>query len=103
MPRGCLICIDPEKNRCAAEKVAAGASDQLIANTLGGLSRGSARRHRIHHIERVTKAVLQAVNKGRDVRESRERAIATAEQGDIAAAFFGITQLATDIKNIYDR
>src|SRR4051812_45685236 len=83
--------------------VAAGASDPLIANRLGGLSRGSARRHRIHHIERVTKAVLQAVNKGRDVRESRERAIATAEQGDIAAAFFGITQLATDIKNIYDR
>jgi hypothetical protein len=103
VPRACLICIDANKTRLAAEMVAAGLSDQSVATRLGGLSRGSARRHRVHHIERPAKAIVAAANKGKDVRDERDHLVAAAEAGDVAAAFLSLERIASDLRRVQER
>jgi hypothetical protein len=60
-------------------------------------------RHRQNHIERPARAVLAAVNKGRDVRQEREDLVATAESGDTAAAFLALSQIAADLRRVQER
>ena len=69
--RPCQICADAARSKLAAEMIAAGATDQAIADRIGGISRMAVARHRQNHIERPPRAVLAAVNKGRDVRQER--------------------------------
>src|SRR5678816_3586439 len=102
MPRACLICADPNKTRLAAEMIAAGQSDHLVAKTLGGLSHGSARRHRINHVESPLRAVLEAANRTRDIRAERNRVVAAAEAGDTAAAFLALNQIAADLRRVQE-
>jgi hypothetical protein len=101
MPRACLICADPNKTKLAAEMIGSGKSDELIAKTLGGLSRGSARRHRVNHVEREVRAVLQAANRTRDIRAERHRIVAAAEAGDVnAASWLSIERIAEAVRRV---
>jgi hypothetical protein len=83
--------------------IAAGASDQAVADRIGGISRMAVARHRQNHIERPAKAIVAAANKGKDVRDEREQIVAAAEAGDVAAAFLGIAEIAKDLKILRDR
>jgi hypothetical protein len=101
--RPCLICSDAAKMRTTAEMIAAGASDQTIANRIGGIGRMAVARHRLNHIERPVRAVLAAVDKGRTVREEREQLIAAAETGDVAVAWLTIEALVADLRKVQER
>lgn len=101
--RPCQICADAKKARIASEMIAAGASDQVVADRIGGISRMAVARHRQNHIERPARAVLAAVNKGRDARQEREQLVAAAESGDSAAAFLALNQIAADLRRVQER
>jgi hypothetical protein len=77
--------------------IVAGASDQMVADRIGGISRMAVARHRQNHIERPAKAIVRAANKGKDVRDEREQLVAAAEAGDVAAAFLSLERIAPDI------
>lgn len=47
--RPCQICSNAVSLRLAAEMIAAGASDQLVANKIGGIRRMAVARHRKPH------------------------------------------------------
>src|SRR5947207_15973512 len=94
--RPCQICSDAVKMRIAAEMISA--SDQAVADRIGGVSRMAVARHRQNHIEKPAKAIVTAANKGKDVRDEREQLVAAAEAGDVAAAFLGISEIARDLK-----
>jgi hypothetical protein len=100
--RPCQICSNAANLRIAAEMIAAGASDQSVANKIGGISRMAAARHR-HHIEKTAKAIVAAANKGKDVRDEREQLVAAAEAGDTAAAFLALNQIAADLRRVQER
>jgi hypothetical protein len=101
--RPCQICADAAKLRIVAEMIAAGASDQAVASTIGGISRMAVARHRQNHIERPAKAIVAAANKGKDVRDEREQLIAAAEGGDVAAAFLSLERIAADLRRVQER
>ena len=96
--RPCQICADAARLKLVAEMIAAGASDQIVADRIGGISRMAVARHRQNHIERPARAVLAAVNKGRDARQDREQLVAAAESGDTAAAFLALNHIAADLR-----
>jgi hypothetical protein len=101
--RPCQICADAAKLRTAAEMIAAGASDQAVANTMGGISRMAVARHRQNHIERPARAIVAAANKGKDVRDERDQLVAAAEAGDVAAAFLSLERIAADLRRVQER
>jgi hypothetical protein len=101
--RPCQICADAARLKLTAEMVAAGASDQMVADRIGGINRMAVARHRQNHIERPARAVLAAVNKGRDARQEREQLVAAAEDGDTAAAFLALNQIAADLRRVQER
>jgi hypothetical protein len=101
--RPCQICSDADSLRMAAELIAAGASDQAVADRIGGISRMAVARHRQNHIERPAKAIVAAANKGKDVREERDQLVAAAEGGDTAAAFLALNQIAADLRRVQER
>jgi hypothetical protein len=83
--------------------IAAGASDQAVADRIGGISRMAVARHRQNHIERPAKAIVAAANKGKDVRDEREQLVAAAEAGDVAAAFLSLERIAADLRRVQER
>lgn len=101
--RPCQVCESAARLKLAAEMIAAGSSDQAVADKIGGISRMAVARHRQNHIERPAKAILAAANKGRDTREEREQLVATAEAGDVAAAFLSLERIATDLRKVQER
>jgi hypothetical protein len=101
--RPCQICADAARLKLAAEMIATGASDQMVADRIGGISRMVVARHRQNHIERPARAVLAAANKGRDARQEREQLVAAAENGDTAAAFLALNQIAADLRRVQER
>jgi hypothetical protein len=101
--RPCRICTDAANLRIAAEMIAAGASDQAVADKIGGISRMAVARHRQNHIERPAKAIVAAANKGKDVRDERDQLVAAAEAGDTAAAFLALNQIAADLRRVQER
>src|SRR5262245_43631250 len=76
--RNCHICSDSTKARTAAEMVAAGASDQAIADRIGGVSRVSVLRHRRNHLMAPAKALAEAAGKGQEVKQKRQELMAAA-------------------------
>ena len=98
--RPCQICSDAANIRIAAEMIAEGASDQAIADQIGGISRMAVARHRQNHIETPARAVLAAVNKGREAQQEREQLVAAAEAGDVAAAFLSLERIAADLRRV---
>jgi hypothetical protein len=83
--------------------IAGGASDQAVANKIGGISRMAVARHRQNHVERPAKAIVAAANKGKDVRDERDQLVAAAEGGDTAAAFLSLERIAADLRRVQER
>jgi hypothetical protein len=83
--------------------ITAGASDQAVADRIGGISRMAVARHRHNHIELPAKVVVAATNKGKDVRDERGQLIAAAEAGDLTTAFLGIERIAADLRKVSER
>ncbi len=101
--RPCSICSSTEKTRIAAEVIAAGASDQAIADRLGGgLHRMAISRHRRNHVEKPAAAIAKAAAKGRDVVEERAQTLAAAEAGD-PAAFIALNNIVADLRRVHER
>jgi hypothetical protein len=101
--RPCQICSDAASVRIAGEMIAAGASDQTVADRISGISRMAVARHRQNHIERPAKAIVAAANKGKDARDERDQLVAAAESGDTAAAFLALNQIAADLRRVQER
>jgi hypothetical protein len=47
--------------------------------------------------------MMEAANKGKDVRDEREQAIAAAEGGDIAVVFLSLERIAADLRRVQER
>ena len=109
MPRPCLICSDHRKLARAAELVAAGNSDQAVANTLNAMtpdmpamSLMAVSRHRRSHILAPAKALAEAAGKGREVAEQRAQVLAAAEAGD-PSAFVALAGIVADLQKVHER
>ena len=107
--RLCRICSTEKLRKTAAEAIAAGLSDNEVAKQLGfegGRSGNQGRmavwRHRKNCVEAQARAVLQAVNKGRDVAEQRRETIAAAEAGD-PSAFLGLGAIVDTLRGVSER
>lgn len=101
--RPCLICSSTETTRIAAEMIAVGASDQAIADRLGGgMSRMAVSRHRRAHIEAPARAIVEAANKGQAAAGQRAEIMAAAEAGD-PAAFIALTTIVADLRRVHER
>ena len=101
--RPCNICSDSAKTRLVAELVASGMSDQAVADRLGkGVSRAAVQRHRHNHVVVPAKALVEAANKGRDVREQRAEMLAAAEAGD-STAFVALAGIVSDLRKVHER
>ena len=101
MPRPCNICISAEKARLAAELIAAGTTDQAIADRLG-VSRMTVHRHRHAHVLAPARAIVEASGKARDAIEQRGQIMAAAEAGD-PTAFIALANIVADLKAVHDR
>ena len=104
MPRPCLICSDHRKLARAAELIAAGNSDQAVANALNAMtpdmpamSLMAVSRHRRAHILAPAKALAEAAGKGREVAEQRAQVLAAAEAGD-PSAFVALAGIVADLR-----
>ena len=99
--RPCKICSNAEFTRIAAEMVARGLTDRAVAERLG-VGRMSCQRHRTAHVVAPAKALVEAANKGRDVREKRAEVLAAAEGGD-PSAFVALVGIVNDLRKVHDR
>ena len=109
MPRPCLICSDHRKLAKAAERIAAGNSDQAVANALNAMtpdmpamSLMAVSRHRRSHILAPAKALAEAAGKGREVAEQRALVLAAAEAGD-PSAFVALAGIVADLRKVHAR
>lgn len=104
--RICQICASGKLTKRAAGLIAEGLADQKIADQLGlagSAGRMVVSRHRRSHVEAPAKKIAEAANKGRAIVEQREQLVAAAEAGDAAAAFIGLSQIATDLRRVQER
>jgi hypothetical protein len=101
--RPCVICSDSEKTKIVATMIAEGATDQAIADRLGGgIHRMAVSRHRRSHVEAPAPAIAQAAAKGREVVEQRAQTHAAAEAGD-PSAFVTLANIVADLRKVHDR
>ena len=100
--RPCTICNSNEKQRIAAEMIAAGATDQAIADRIGGVNRMAVSRHRHNHVMAPAKALVEAAGKGREAADQRAQVMAAAEAGD-PAAFVALAGIVDDLRRVHDR
>jgi hypothetical protein len=99
--RPCSICSNTDKLRGAAEMIAAGATDQAIADRLD-VGRMSVSRHRREHVVAPAKALADAAGKGREVAEQRAQVLAAAEAGD-PSAFVALAGIVADLRKVHER
>ena len=109
MPRPCRICSDHRKLARARELIAAGNSDQAVANALNAMtpdmpamSLMAVSRHRRAHILAPAKALAEAAGKGREVTEQRAQMLAAAEAGD-PSAFVALAGIVADLRKVHER
>lgn len=103
MGRPCSICSSSKRTRIAAEMIAAGATDQAIADRIGGgISYMAVNRHRHNHVVAPAKALVEAAGKGRDAVQQRAQAMAAAEAGD-PTAFVALAAIVTDLRKVHER
>ena len=100
--RPCTICNSSEKQRIAADMIAAGTTDQAIADRIGGVNRMAVSRHRHNHVMVPAKALAEAAGKGRDAADQRAQVMAAAEAGD-PAAFVALAGIVTDLRRVHER
>jgi hypothetical protein len=115
MPRPCLICSSELKTAKAAELMAAGLSDQAVANVLNEIDRSSpamsymaVSRHRRLHIVKTAQERLAIVTKGNAARRDRTQVAAAAAAdaptpAQFVEAFFGLKAQAEKLQRIEDR
>ena len=116
MPRPCLICSSALKSAKATELMAAGLSDQAVANALNEIDRSSppmsymaVSRHRRLHIVKTAQERLAIVSKGSEARHDRILVAAAAASADaptpaqFVEAFFGLKAQAEKLQRIEDR
>jgi hypothetical protein len=108
MARICSICSNPAKSQQAAEMLAAGATDQAIADKLGGMSRMAVARHRQNHVIKPAQDRLALISKGAGPRQERQQ-LAEAAAADapspqaFADAFLGLKAQAEKLAAIEAR
>ena len=102
MGRPCSICCNSGKYKIAGDMIAAGATDQAVADHIGGVNRMAVARHRHNHIIAPAKAVAEAAGKGQDVAAQRASVMAAAEAGD-PAAFIALSGIVADLKRVHGR
>ena len=109
MARSCLICSNSAKLAKAVQLVAAGSSDQAIADALNAMTPDLPRmsymavlRHRQNHIEAPAKALADAAAKGREVAAQRAQLIAAAEAGD-PTAFLALSAIVDGLRRTDER
>lgn len=100
--RPCTICNSSEKHRIAAEMIASGATDQAIADRIGGVNRMAVSRHRQNHVLAPAKALAEAAGKGRAAADQRAQVMAAAEAGD-PAAFVALASIVADLRAVHER
>ncbi len=102
MGRPCSICCDSGDSQLAREMIAAGATDQAIADRIGGINRMAVSRHRHNHVVAPAKALAAAAGKGQDLAAQRAAVMAAAEAGD-PAAFIALSGIVNDLRRVHDR
>lgn len=102
MGRPCSICCDSGKFKLVAEMIGAGATDQAVADQLGGVNRMAVARHRHNHIVAPAKAIASMAAKGQDLADRRAQVMAAAEAGD-PTAFIALSAIVADLKRVHDR
>ena len=102
MGRPCSICCDGERYRLAGEMIASGATDQAIADRMGGVNRTAVSRHRHNHVIAPAKAIAQAASKGQDVAGQRADVMTAAAAGN-PAAWVSMPSIVTDLQRVHDR
>jgi len=101
--RPCKICASSSASDRVKEAIAQGASDQQIADMLGpSFSRAGVNRHRLEHLAAPARVALEAIEKGRTVRDRRERLVREAADGD-ALAVLSLGSIAADLARIFGR
>ena len=100
--RPCSICCNSSKHRLVGEMIAAGATDQAIADKIGGVNRMAVSRHRHNHVMAPAKALAEAAGKGRDAADQRSQVMAAAQAGD-PAAFVALAGIVDDLRRVHDR
>ena len=100
--RPCTICNSSKKHRIAAEMIAAGATDQAIADRVGDVNRMAVSRHRHNHVMAPAKALAEAAGKGRAAADQRAEVMAAAEAGD-PVAFVALSAIVSDLRKVHDR
>ncbi len=108
MARICAICSNPAKSQQAAEMLTAGATDQAVADKLGGMSRMAVARHRQNHVIKPAQDRLALISKGAGPRQERQQ-LAQAAAADapspqaFADAFLGLKAQAEKLTSIEAR
>jgi hypothetical protein len=82
--------------------IATGATDQAIADRIGGINRMSVSRHRHNHILAPARAIAEAAGKGQEVAAQRTHAVAAAAAGD-PMAFVQGPAIVSDLQRVHDR
>lgn len=100
--RPCTICYSGERSRLASEMIAAGATDQAIADRIGGINRMTVSRHRHNHVLGPARAIAEAAGKGQEAAAHRNQAVAAAEAGD-PLAFVQGAAIVGDLRRVHDR
>jgi hypothetical protein len=115
MPRPCVICSNSTKLVKAAELIAAGQSDQGVADALNALDPKAApmsymavSRHRRNHIVRPMQDRLTLVAKGEEHRQERQQLAAAVASGaptpqEFADAVLGLRAQAEKLQRIEAR
>jgi hypothetical protein len=81
--------------------IAAGATDQAIAEQIG-VGRMAVSRHRQNHIIAPAKALVEAAGKGQDAAEQRALTLAAAQAGD-PSAFVALSAIVDDLRQVHER
>lgn len=101
MARPCTICSDHVKADLARELIAAGATDQAVADRIG-VNRMAVHRHRHNHIIAPTQALVRAAQKDADAKAQRADMLAAADAGE-ASAFVALSSIVSDLKTVQAR
>lgn len=83
--------------------IAAGATDQAIANRIGGISRMGVSRHRANHVVAPAKAMINAAGRGRDVADQRAQLMAAAAEPGDPLAYVALASIVGDLRRVHDR
>ena len=71
--RPCTTCSSAERTRLVSKMIAAGSTNQAIADRIGGINRMSVSRHRHNRILAPAKAIAEAAQEGQEAAAQEPR------------------------------